>query len=102
MSAQRRPASVHELESAARMARVPVARARRYLRIGLIDPSRLEGDRALFDEIQIARLRRIRRLGDDLGLDTAAIEVVLRLLDRIEALQRELDARRTTSQEVPR
>ena len=102
MSAQRRPASVHELESAARMARVPVARARRYLRIGLIDPSRLEGDQALFDEIQIARLRRIRRLGDDLGLDTAAIEVVLRLLDRIEALQRELDARRTTSQEVPR
>lgn len=102
MTTQRRPASAHELATAARMARLPVARARRYLRIGLIDPSRLEGDRALFDEIQIARLRRIRRLGDDLGLDTAAIEVVLRLLDRIEALQRELDAHRTTSQEVPR
>ena len=102
MSAQRRPASVHELETAARMARLPVARARRYLRIGLIDPSLLEGDRAMFDEVQTARLRRIRRLGDDLGLDTAAIGVVLRLLDRIEALQRELDARRTTSQEVPR
>lgn len=101
MTTQGRPASVHELETAARMARLPVRRARRYLRIGLIDPSRLEGDRALFDEIQIARLRRIRRLGDDLGLDTAAIEVVLRLLDRIEALQRELDAR-TTTQEVPR
>jgi MerR family transcriptional regulator/heat shock protein HspR len=102
MTARGRPVSVHELETAARMARLPVARARRYLRIGLIDPSRVEGDRALFDDIQIARLRRIRRLGDDLGLDTAAIGIVLRLLDRIEALQRELDARRTTSQEVPR
>jgi MerR family transcriptional regulator, heat shock protein HspR len=89
----RREAAFIELDVAARRARLPAARVRRYVRLGLVRPSVAEGRTALFDDVGVARLRRIRRLSDDLGLDTSAIEVVMRLVDHIERLQRELDAR---------
>jgi DNA-binding transcriptional MerR regulator len=88
----RRPTN-QELEATARRAHLPVARLRRYIRIGLVRPSQLEGG-PQFDDVEMARLRRIRRLADDLGLNSAAIEIVLRLIDQIEALQQERDAGR--------
>jgi DNA-binding transcriptional MerR regulator len=75
------------LESAAELAHVPVARIRYYVRIGLVTPSRVEGRRPYFGESELARLRKIRRLHDDLGLDAAGVEVALRLLDEIERLR---------------
>ena len=36
---------------------------------------------------ELARLRKIRRLHDDLGLNAAGVEVALRLLDEIENLR---------------
>jgi MerR family transcriptional regulator, heat shock protein HspR len=82
-----------ELEAAARITRLAPARVRRFVRLGLITPGRLEGGVVVFDDADIARLRRIRRLGEDLGLNVAAIEVVLHLIDQIEALQRERESR---------
>jgi MerR family transcriptional regulator/heat shock protein HspR len=76
----------YELEVAARLTRLPAARVRRYVRIGLVRPSRLEGRTALFGEDELARLRTIRRLGEDLGINAAGVEVVLRLVDEIRGL----------------
>lgn len=81
------------LEAAASLVRLPVHRVRRYLRQGLVQPARREGRTVLFGEAELARLRKIRRLSEDLGLNTAGIEVALRLLGEIEALQAELAAR---------
>jgi MerR family transcriptional regulator, heat shock protein HspR len=75
------------LESAAELVRVPPARIRYYVRIGLVTPSRVAGRRVYFGDSELARLRKIRRLHDDLGLDTAGIEVALRLLDEIDRLR---------------
>jgi DNA-binding transcriptional MerR regulator len=75
------------LEMAARLTRLPVRRVRGYLRAGLVRPSRLEGRAVLFDQAELVRLRRIRRLAEDLGLNSAGVEVALRLLDQIEALR---------------
>lgn len=47
----------------------------------------------LFSEAAIGRVRQALRLHDDLGINWAGIAVVLDLLDRIEALERELQAR---------
>jgi DNA-binding transcriptional MerR regulator len=85
--------AVYELETAARMTRLPTARVRRYVRVGLIRPIRVEGRNAFFGDAELARLRTIRRLGDDLGLNTAGVEVALRLVDEIRALRHALDAR---------
>jgi DNA-binding transcriptional MerR regulator len=80
----------HRLETAADLVHMPPARVRRYVRIGLIRPSVVEGERVLFGEPELRRLRRIRRLNEDLGLSAAAIEVVMRLLDEMAELRRAL------------
>jgi MerR family transcriptional regulator/heat shock protein HspR len=86
--------AVYELETAARMSRLPPARVRQYIRIGLIRPVREEGRNAFFTDAELARLRTIRRLREDLGLNAAGVEVVLRLVDEIRTLHNALDAQR--------
>ena len=81
-SAPQRP-----LEAAARLVHVPPARIRYYVRVGLIRPVRTEGRLVYFGDAELARLRKIRRLQDDLGLNAAGVEVALRLLDEIENLR---------------
>jgi DNA-binding transcriptional MerR regulator len=90
-----RPArmALYELETAARLSRLPPARVRRYIRVGLIRPSRVEGRTVFFSEGELARLRTIRRLGEDLGLNAAGVEVALRLVDEIRTLQNALHSR---------
>ena len=85
--------AIYELETAARLSRLPPARVRRYIRVGLVQPSRVEGRKAFFSDAELARLRTIRRLGEDLGLNAAGVEVALRLVDEIRTLRRALDAR---------
>jgi DNA-binding transcriptional MerR regulator len=81
------PSADQPLESVAELVRVPPARIRYYVRIGLVTPSRVAGRRIYFRDSELARLRKIRRLRDDLGLDTPGIEVALRLLDEIDRLR---------------
>ena len=82
-----RPPSDRPLETVAEQVHVPPARIRYYVRVGLLTPSRVEGRRVYFNESEMARMRKIRRLHDDLGLDRAGVEVVLRLLDEIDRLR---------------
>ena len=61
----------------------------RYIDFGLIEPVP-SGERArLFEASAIVRLRKIERLRHDLGINLAGIAVVLDLLDRLCALERE-------------
>ena len=64
-----------------------------YVRIGLV-PSTTREREAYIDEAGLARLRKIRRLSEDVGLNTVGIEVVMRLLDQIDDLQRQIDRQR--------
>jgi DNA-binding transcriptional MerR regulator len=82
-----RPAGDRPLETVAEQVHVAPGRIRYYVRIGLVTPSRVEGRRVFFSESGLARLRKIRRLHDDLGLDRAGVEVALHLLDEIERLR---------------
>jgi MerR family transcriptional regulator/heat shock protein HspR len=84
------------LGEAAGMVRLPQARVRRYVQRGLIRPSRIEGRIVFFGEDDLARLRKIRRLTEDLGINSAGVEVVLRLLDEIEGLRDEVRKREST------
>jgi MerR family transcriptional regulator/heat shock protein HspR len=93
MNGRVRRVAVYELEAAAQLTRLPPARVRRYVRVGLVRPARVEGRTAFFTDAELARLRTIRRLGDDLGLNTAGVEVVLRLVDEITTLRQALDER---------
>jgi hypothetical protein len=75
-----------DAQEAARLARLDVTIVWHYAEIGLIVPSEEEG----YTEVELAELRRVRRLHDQLELDYPAIEIVLRMTRRIRELTEEL------------
>ena len=72
---------------AARMIGVQVHTLRYYERIGIIEPSRSQGNIRLYSERDVALLRRIKTLMDDLGVNLAGVEVILRMSQRMAELQ---------------
>lgn len=62
---------------------------RKYERAGFIEPPRL-GTLRLYSDEDIARLRLIKYLVDDLGLNLAGVELALRHINRLVALRRRL------------
>ena len=63
---------------------------RSYERIGLVQPARSQGNTRLFSFRDVERLRQVVRLVNDLGVNLAGVEVILRLSRQVEELQREL------------
>jgi DNA-binding transcriptional MerR regulator len=82
------------IETASVLVGLSPARIQHYIRAGLVTPPRSVGRRPVLGAPELARLRRIRRLATDLGLNAAGIEVALHLLDIIAALQEEAPRRR--------
>lgn len=80
----------HRIEVAARLVDLHPSAVRRCVRAGIVRPVAVEQGSPLFGEAELARLRKVRRLTQDLGLNLAGVEVVLRLLDEIETLRAEL------------
>jgi chaperone modulatory protein CbpM len=60
-----------------------------YVEAGLIEPVMWQGTSLIFDASVIPRLRLIGRLRNALGINVAGIAVVLDLLDKLHALQRD-------------
>jgi len=64
---------------------------RQYEREGLVVPQRSANRQRLYSDADIARLRRIQRLTQELGVNLAGVEVILELLERIEKQQTEIE-----------
>lgn len=86
---------------AARMVGVRTHTLRYYEKIGIIEPSRSRGNIRLYSERNIAQLRRVKTLMDDLGVNLAGVEVIMRMVQRmlelqnqVRELESELDERR--------
>jgi MerR family transcriptional regulator/heat shock protein HspR len=76
---------------AARMVGVPTYTLRYYERVGIIEPTRSPGNIRLYSDEDIALLRRVRMLMDDLGVNLAGVSIILRMSQRIVELQRLLE-----------
>ena len=76
---------------AARMVGVQTYTLRYYERIGIIEPSRSEGNIRLYSERDITLLHRVKTLMDDLGVNLAGVEVVLRMAQHMTELQRQVE-----------
>ena len=85
---------------AARMVGMHAQTLRYYERAGLLRPSRSRGRIRLYSVADIARLRQIQRLINDLGVNLAGAEVILRMGERIEQLQEEMEAVRRDLQRL--
>jgi MerR family transcriptional regulator/heat shock protein HspR len=58
---------------------------------GLIRPKRTGGNTRLYSEADLERLRLIQQLTNELGLNLAGVEHVLRLQDEVQRMRRMLD-----------
>ncbi len=58
---------------------------------GLVHPKRTAGNTRLYSEADLERLRLIQQLTNELGLNLAGVEQVLRLRDEVQAMRRQLD-----------
>ncbi|MBI4200608.1 MAG: MerR family transcriptional regulator [Chloroflexi bacterium] len=74
---------------AARMAGLHAQTLRYYERAGLLTPARSEGNRRYYSERDLERVRRIKTLMDDLGMNLAGVEVVLRLMERLTEMEQQ-------------
>jgi len=75
---------------AAKMVGVHTQTLRYYERMGLIKPSRSQGHRRFYSLKDIERLRKIKSLMDDLGVNLAGVEIILRLAEHVAHLERQL------------
>ncbi len=66
---------------------------RLYERKGLIEPSRSAGKTRLYSQRNIEQLREIRRLTQELGVNLAGVEEIIKLRGRLDQLQSSMERR---------
>ncbi len=76
---------------AARIIGVQTYTLRYYEKIGIIEPSRSGGNIRLYSDRDIAQLRRVKTLMDDLGVNLAGVEVILRMAQNMAELQHHME-----------
>jgi MerR family transcriptional regulator, heat shock protein HspR len=93
---------------AARMLGMHPQTLRKYERLGLVQPSRTIGSMRLYSHDELERLKLIKRLVDDGGINLAGVQRLLEIAEvvqRLRPLMREdglsaRDARRRLAQEL--
>ena len=80
------------ISTAARMLGMHPQTLRKYERLGLVQPTRTIGSMRLYSRDEIERLRFIKRLVDDMGINLAGVQQLLEIAEvmrRIQPLMRE-------------
>jgi DNA-binding transcriptional MerR regulator len=76
---------------AAEHSHVEVQILRQLSEAGVLPGVQMIDDEVRYSDDDLAILRRVRRLYEDLGVNLEGVEIILRLHARLDALQRELD-----------
>jgi len=76
---------------AARILGVQVHTLRYYERASIIKPSRSQGNTRLYSERDIALLSHMKNLIDDLGVNLAGAEVIMRMSQQTRELQKRVE-----------
>jgi len=65
---------------------------RLYERVGLLTPSRSQGNTRLYTDQDLERLEIILNLTRELGVNLAGIEIILNMRDKMADMQREMES----------
>ncbi|OGO24892.1 MAG: MerR family transcriptional regulator [Chloroflexi bacterium RBG_16_51_9] len=76
---------------AARILGIRTYTLRYYEKIGIIEPHRSRGNIRLYSDRDILLLRQMKALMEDLGINLAGAEVILRMAQRINELQQQVE-----------
>ncbi len=83
--------SRYVISVAARMIGIEAHTLRYYERLGLVQPERSSGNIRLYSEEDVDRLRYIKALMSDCGVNLAGVEVELWLMQRMKEMQQHLE-----------
>jgi len=76
---------------AAEMIGIQTYTLRYYEKVGIIRPARSRGNIRLYSDMDLALLQRVRTLMEDLGVNLAGVEVIIRMSQQIAQLQKATD-----------
>ena len=65
---------------------------RLYERVGLLKPSRLDGNTRLYTDADLERLEVILTLTREMGVNLAGIEIILNMRDKMSEMQSQMEA----------
>lgn len=82
---------VYMIGVAAQLCGVHPQTLRQYERLGLVVPARVGAKNRVYCEVDIWRVRRIQRLTQEMGVNLAGVEVILRLIDETDEMRRDLE-----------
>src|SRR5438067_5642666 len=85
------PNAAFVISVAARLVGVHEQTLRYYERAGLVEPARSKGRIRLYSLHDLERVRQIRRLTDEMGVNLAGVEVIMRLTDHIRELEQRIE-----------
>ena len=75
---------------AAQMLSIHPQTLRLYEREGLVSPGRSEGNTRLYSQRDVERVKFILHLTRDMGINLAGVEVILKMREQMEEMQREM------------
>jgi MerR family transcriptional regulator, heat shock protein HspR len=85
---------------AARIVGIETYTLRYYESIGLVRPYRSKGNIRYYSEADIERLRHIKTLMGDLGINLAGVEVVIRMAEKMAEMQHQIKEMETEIQQL--
>lgn len=88
---------VYHISIVAEMVATHPQTLRMYERMGLIAPCRTRNNIRLYSDDDVATVRRIQHLTQELGVNLAGVEVVFKLLEEIERMRAEFQSHDGTS-----
>ena len=99
----------HFISSAARLLGMHPQTLRKYERLGLIQPTRTVGSMRVYSGEELERLRLIKHLVDELGINLAGVQRLLSVAESVERMRKlsehrayRRDARRRFEREIER
>jgi MerR family transcriptional regulator/heat shock protein HspR len=81
---------VYIISVAARILEMHPQTLRKYERVGLVMPSRTVGMLRLYSEEDVARLRLIKHLVSDLGLNLAGVQMALGIFNKLVQMKSQM------------
>ena len=87
---------VYVISVTARILRMHPQTLRKYERLGLVRPSRSEGMVRYYSDQDLNRLRMIKYLVEERGMNLAGVELALEMVARLQGMQRALEGRAET------
>jgi MerR family transcriptional regulator/heat shock protein HspR len=80
------------ISAVAEMHQVHPQTLRLYERVGLLKPSRSEGNTRLYTETDLERLGVILTLTREMGVNLAGIEIILNMREKMAEMQKQMEA----------